>query len=74
MGLPLEALELLDPAIRQALFEGRLEAEELPELVGWFDEDTNCHGPKTPGTAGRDIGEAGEESAGRSKWPWRTSV
>jgi hypothetical protein len=38
-GIPWDAWELLDPALREALLERRIEAEELHELAGWLDED-----------------------------------
>jgi hypothetical protein len=38
-GLPRDAWELLDPALQEALLEGRLAPEELPELAGWVDEE-----------------------------------
>jgi hypothetical protein len=36
-GVPLEAWEILDPEIQEALREERISPEELPELVGWVD-------------------------------------
>jgi hypothetical protein len=38
-GIPWDAWELLDPALQEALLEGGLAPEELPELAGWVDED-----------------------------------
>ena len=38
-GIPWDAWDLFDPALQEALLEGRLGLEELQELVGWLDED-----------------------------------
>jgi hypothetical protein len=38
LGIPWEAFELLDQALREALLEKRLAPEELHELVGWLDD------------------------------------
>jgi hypothetical protein len=38
-GLPTEAWELLDPALQEALLEGRIAPEDLHELTGWLDEE-----------------------------------
>ena len=45
-GVPLDAWELLDPALQQALIEGRLHPSELAELAGWLDADDEE--PTTP--------------------------
>jgi hypothetical protein len=37
--LPLEAWEILDPALQEALREARIKPEELDELAGWIEED-----------------------------------
>jgi hypothetical protein len=38
LGIPCELFELLDPALREALLEGRLDPDDLHELDGWTDE------------------------------------
>lgn len=38
-GLAVEAWELLDPALQDALREDRIAPEELHELAGWIDEE-----------------------------------
>jgi hypothetical protein len=35
LGIPHELFELLDPALREALLEGRLDPDDLHELDGW---------------------------------------
>jgi hypothetical protein len=44
LGIPWEAFEALDPALREALLERRIRPDELPELVGWVDEDEDGYG------------------------------
>ena len=44
LGIPWEAFDLLDPALREALLEGRLAPEELHELEGWLGKCLDDHG------------------------------
>jgi hypothetical protein len=43
-GLSWEAWDTLDPAHQEAILDGRLAPEELPELAGWLDEDEEGYG------------------------------
>jgi hypothetical protein len=53
LGIPWEAFETLDPALREALLEKRLTPEELHELVGWFEGVCRCDCPRFEDGYGR---------------------
>jgi hypothetical protein len=38
-GIPVDAWELVDAALWEALLAGQVTADELHELAGWLDDD-----------------------------------
>lgn len=43
-GVSIDAWEQIDPALQEALLEGRLAVDELHELAGWVDDEDRRDG------------------------------